>query len=959
MVEPGDNLMADGGLGAGELGEEIVATIRIETNAKEAAEDVKELGAALGGVKGSLSSGGSSGVFGGRPLGGDWKMAARDDIAAGRARVADRRAALEGEAAPAGLHGPNGGSRRSGTDGLFLRGAAAFAVGSMVTTPIRSYQSNAPFRQQLDAFGQRMIMAGQSSSMARTVSQFGTLAKGTFSMGNDDLMGGMNTLGQRMGMANLQQSAGFAGSLNAIAPGLSFEQRAGQVADLFAPASINRRNLYGIRSTDAGQRRSPEQIYRDAIKTLERHSRSGKLSSDAVALAIGNEGSRIRRNLVFLLGDAQQADQALTLAASDRGAVNLGLVTGDTSVVRAEQLAAGASSQRTIQQAGRTRGLEIESAKLSQQFNELTNRVLPAFADQLLGVTGGFGPAGGAFRSAMELGTGALAVRGLGKAGTAIRGSRAGVAAAGARSGAAARFAGTARTLGASKAMALPLGVGAAFGVADIAMQGGDPLPGVAGDKASGIGDAFMNDILPMATTGAMVGGALTAWLGPGAGIGAAVGGGIGGAIGMANAVFGDPETGSTGSGQPLPTGAQDQAAAGLTGAQAKAIIKQRGSAGGSAVDGLQDFVAIRLAAAMLANPQLRLVSGYRSNQEQAVLYDRYQRGQGPLAAKPGQSKHNQGLAIDVAGPKSWLAANSNKYKLVRSVPSEDWHFEPVETAGARYPMSSGNRLGDGNPALSGVYGFGGDNLSQASSMSDLLGRLTNNTARVKYGSYNTPQSSMYGGRASAPAGSVLSGGGGATGGGGVASTSALTAARAASAAGFAGQDLVTAVAVAMGESSLNAGAFNGTGADQSYGLWQINMQGDKGPERRQAFGISSNEALYDPGVNARAAMSVYNSQGWGAWSVHTDGSYRQHLSQAQTAVASLGMSSAVSGDGISDHMSGVGSRRPGGGVTVNMTNQISVQQASSTAEIDAMVRTIEQKLRSSEVLRQFALGSG
>ena len=50
---------------------------------------------------------------------------------------------------------------------------------------------------------------------------------------------------------------------------------------------------------------------------------------------------------------------------------------------------------------------------------------------------------------------------------------------------------------------------------------------------------------------------------------------------------------------------------------------------------------------------------------------------------------------------------------------------------------------------------------------------------------------------------------------------------------------------IAMGESSGRSTAFNGKGADQSYGLMQINMLGDMGPERRKAFGLTSNAALY------------------------------------------------------------------------------------------------------------------
>ena len=57
---------------------------------------------------------------------------------------------------------------------------------------------------------------------------------------------------------------------------------------------------------------------------------------------------------------------------------------------------------------------------------------------------------------------------------------------------------------------------------------------------------------------------------------------------------------------------------------------------------------------------------------------------------------------------------------------------------------------------------------------------------------------------------------------------------------------------------------------DLSYGLWQINMIGRLGPERRRLFGISSNEQLLDPQTNARAAYILQRGRGnyedWSVW---------------------------------------------------------------------------------------------
>ena len=79
------------------------------------------------------------------------------------------------------------------------------------------------------------------------------------------------------------------------------------------------------------------------------------------------------------------------------------------------------------------------------------------------------------------------------------------------------------------------------------------------------------------------------------------------------------------------------------------------------------------------------------------------------------------------------------------------------------------------------------------------------------------------------------------------------------------------AVEVAMKESGGNPRAHNGNAStgDNSYGLWQINMIGSMGPSRRKDLKLSSNEQLFDPATNARAAKRIYDQAGgsWKPWS--------------------------------------------------------------------------------------------
>lgn len=119
--------------------------------------------------------------------------------------------------------------------------------------------------------------------------------------------------------------------------------------------------------------------------------------------------------------------------------------------------------------------------------------------------------------------------------------------------------------------------------------------------------------------------------------------------------------------------------------------------------------------------------------------------------------------------------------------------------------------------------------------------------------------------------------------------------------AGFKGQALNIAYAIVMAESSGNARAHNpnaGTG-DNSYGLFQINMLGDMGPERRKAFGLSSNEELFDPLTNAKIAYRMSNGgKNWTPWSTYNRGDYRKFLGQSGADVSNSDITSSATSSG-------------------------------------------------------------
>jgi hypothetical protein len=89
------------------------------------------------------------------------------------------------------------------------------------------------------------------------------------------------------------------------------------------------------------------------------------------------------------------------------------------------------------------------------------------------------------------------------------------------------------------------------------------------------------------------------------------------------------------------------------------------------------------------------------------------------------------------------------------------------------------------------------------------------------------------------------------------------------SAVGFEGQDLKEAWAIAKKESNGRPLAHNGntnTG-DNSYGVFQVNMLGELGVDRREQFGLKSNSELLNPVVNAQIAYHMSDGgENWKAW---------------------------------------------------------------------------------------------
>jgi hypothetical protein len=88
-------------------------------------------------------------------------------------------------------------------------------------------------------------------------------------------------------------------------------------------------------------------------------------------------------------------------------------------------------------------------------------------------------------------------------------------------------------------------------------------------------------------------------------------------------------------------------------------------------------------------------------------------------------------------------------------------------------------------------------------------------------------------------------------------------------AVGFTGKGLKTAWAVAKAESNGRPFAFNGDAetGDSSYGVFQINMIGDLGPDRRDKFNLDANAELFSPVKNAQIVFHMTKGgTDWKSW---------------------------------------------------------------------------------------------
>ncbi len=109
--------------------------------------------------------------------------------------------------------------------------------------------------------------------------------------------------------------------------------------------------------------------------------------------------------------------------------------------------------------------------------------------------------------------------------------------------------------------------------------------------------------------------------------------------------------------------------------------------------------------------------------------------------------------------------------------------------------------------------------------------------------------------------------------------------------AGFTGEALVTAVAVAKGESGLNPKARGDTTiTDATWGPSMGLMQIRSFNKEKGTGGTRDELANLDPATNMRAAFTVSGGgKNFRPWTIYKNGAYKNHLAEARAAVNALG----------------------------------------------------------------------
>jgi hypothetical protein len=156
--------------------------------------------------------------------------------------------------------------------------------------------------------------------------------------------------------------------------------------------------------------------------------------------------------------------------------------------------------------------------------------------------------------------------------------------------------------------------------------------------------------------------------------------------------------------------------------------------------------------------------------------------------------------------------------------------------------------------------------------------------------------------------------------------------------AGWRGNDVVIATAVAGAESSYDPNAEGPRLCSKggARGLWQINVCVHTCPN------------VTDPKANAACAYRIYRSQGWRAWEAHSNGSWKRFQADAARAYAELQGESRAQGAGmgaiVKAALAGLGATTGPAGDAASLAGNV-VDTATAVADLTRTLAEFANRL--------------